>query len=157
MFYCRADRDIRKERAPRNSQGKATQRKRTHETNNYCSCLRNGCAFGVCANKDHQDPTSDHDATSDHANEHLKNCNRDGDRIHGRQNDRCAPPRRSLCSPRPTLSRCRMCSARRFAMSTRMAKPSTRTWSDRVRACISILTARARLSASLSLKRSSEA
>jgi len=91
MFYCRADRDIRKERAPRNSQGKATQRKRTHETNNYCSCLRNGCAFGVCANKDHQDPTSDHDATSDHANEHLKNCNRDGDRIHGRQNDRCAP------------------------------------------------------------------
>jgi hypothetical protein len=31
--------------------------------------LCNDCAFGVCANEDHQDPTRDHDATGDHTSD----------------------------------------------------------------------------------------
>ena len=59
----------------------------------------NDCAFGVCANKDHQGPTNDHDATGDHAsdhpNDHRSGCSRDGDRIH--------PPQTTVTPPSPIV------------------------------------------------------
>ena len=55
------------------------------------------------------------------------------------------------------FGRCRMCSAGRFATLTKLAKQSTRAWSERVRVCISILTAPARSSAWSSSGKGSEA
>src|SRR5260370_5184917 len=51
--------------------------------------------------------------------------------------------RRSLCSPRPTPSRCRTCLARGFASSIRTAEDSIRLWSGPARGCSLLLTAEA--------------
>src|SRR5262249_28489448 len=52
-------------------------------------------------------------------------------------------PRQSWCSPRRTPSRCPICSADGFSLSTQTVEQSTRTWSSQDLAWSLVLTARA--------------
>ena len=46
-----------------------------YETNNYCVCLRDGCAFGVRTNKEDEGSTNDRDTTrDDHGDCHKVFC-----------------------------------------------------------------------------------
>jgi len=56
------------------AEGEFNERK-SYETNNYCFCLRDDCAFGVRTDKEDEGSTDDRDTTgSDHGDCHKFYC-----------------------------------------------------------------------------------